>query len=346
MGAKPVAVLGASGYTGAELLRLLATHHELEVAAIGASSAAGERVTYRYPHLDAYSERSFEDLKPESMAGRAEVALLALPHGEAAAVAPTLLEAGLRVVDLSGDFRLPAEEYPSWYGYEHPSPAWLEKAVYGLPELFAGEIRDAALVANPGCYPTAVLLGLAPLAKAGLIETEGIVIDAKSGVSGAGRTPSDSTHFVTADGSVRPYKAGGVHQHTPEIERYLGVAAGGGSAVTFVPHLVPSVRGVLTTSYAPTSSDAATLLAALNAAYSAAPFVRVLPEGTLPDSKRVQGSNVCELGVAVDKRTGTGVIVGAVDNLVKGAAGQAIQNLNLMLGFPETTGLEAQAVYP
>ena len=340
MGAPAVAVLGASGYTGAELLRLLATHPELEVAAIGAASAAKKPVTSRYPHLDAYAGRSFEDLQPDDVVGRAEVALLALPHGEGASVAPALLEAGLRVVDLSGDFRLPAGEYPNWYGYEHPAPAWLEKAVYGLPELFADEIRGSVLVANPGCYPTAVLLGLVPLAKASLIETDGIVIDAKSGVSGAGRTPSDSTHFATADGSVRPYKAGGVHQHTPEIERYLG------GSVTFVPHLVPTTRGVLTTSYAPTTTDSATLLAALNEAYSSAPFVRVLPEGTLPDSKRVQGSNVCELGVAVDGRTGTAVVIGAVDNLVKGAAGQAIQNLNLMLGLPETTGLEAQAVYP
>jgi N-acetyl-gamma-glutamyl-phosphate reductase len=340
MGDTPVAVLGASGYTGAELLRLLAVHPDLDIRAIGASAAAGEPVTSRYPHLDAYAHRVFEDLRPADVVGRVEVALLALPHGESAAVAPPLLEAGLRVVDLSGDFRLPADQYPAWYGYEHPSPAWLEKAVYGLPELFADEIRDAVLVANPGCYPTAVLLGLAPLAKAGLIEVEGIVIDAKSGVSGAGRTPTDSTHFATADGSVRPYKAGGVHQHTPEIERYIG------ASVTFVPHLVPTVRGVLTTSYAPTSSDATTLLAALNEAYSEAPFVRVLSEGTLPDSKRVQGSNVCELGVAVDGRSGIAVIVGAVDNLVKGAAGQAIQNVNLMLGLPETMGLEAQAVYP
>jgi N-acetyl-gamma-glutamyl-phosphate reductase len=198
-------------------------------------------------------------------------------------------------------------------------------------------------VANPGCYPTAVLLGLAPLAEEGLIEAGSLVVDAKSGVSGAGRTPTDSTHFATADGSVRPYKAGGVHQHTPEIESYLG---GGDWSVTFVPHLVPTTRGVLTTSYVKTSADAATLLAALNETYSAAAFVRVLPEGTLPDSKRVQGSNVCELGVAVDGRTGTAVVFGAVDNLVKGAAGQAIQNLNLMLGLPETAGLEAQAVYP
>ena len=342
MGATPVAVLGASGYTGAELLRLLATHPELEVAAIGASSAAGEPVSARYPHLDAYADRSFEDLQADDITERAEFAFLALPHGEAAAVAPALLEAGMRVVDLSGDFRLPADAYPSWYGYEHPSPAWLEKAYYGLPELFADAIQGAALVANPGCYPTAVLLGLVPLATDGLIEPGSLVVDAKSGVSGAGRTPTDPTHFATADSSVRPYKAGGVHQHTPEIEQYLG----SDWSVTFVPHLVPTTRGVLTTSYVKTTSDAATLLAALNEEYSAAPFVRVLPEGTLPDSKRVQGSNVCELGVAFDGRTGTAIVIGAVDNLVKGAAGQAIQNLNMMLGFPETTGLEAQAVYP
>jgi N-acetyl-gamma-glutamyl-phosphate reductase len=292
--------------------------------------------------LDAYADRTFEDLQPEDVVGRAEVALLALPHGESASIAPALLEAGLRVVDLSGDFRLPADQYPSWYGVEHPAPAWLDKAVYGLPEVFAEDIQGASLIANPGCYPTAVLLGLGPLTKAGLIEAGSAVVDAKSGVSGAGRTPTDSTHFATADGSVRPYKAGGVHQHTPEIERYLE----GDWSVTFVPHLVPTTRGVLTTSYVKTSADAASLLAVLNEAYSTAPFVRVLPEGTLPDSKRVQGSNVCELGVAVDKRTGTAIVIGAVDNLVKGAAGQAIQNLNIMLGLPETMGLEAQAVYP
>lgn len=339
-----VAVLGASGYTGAELLRLLAGH-PAEVTAIGAATSAGQTVGSLYPHLAPYADLVFEDLGAADVAGRADIAFLALPHGESMTMAPALLEAGIRVIDLAGDFRLDPAAYPDWYGFEHTAPEWSAKAVYGLPELFAPDIRDAALVANPGCYPTPVALGLVPLIRAGLVDPTSVVVDAKSGISGAGRSPTESTHFPAAHGSVHPYKAGGVHQHTPEIERALDAAAG---AVTFVPHLVPTSRGVLTTCYAPLASGADTgpLLDTLNEAYASAPFVRVLPEGTLPDTKRVLASNTVELGVAVDGRTGTAVVAGTVDNLVKGAAGQAIQNLNLMLGLPEETGLTALAVYP
>ncbi len=343
-----VAILGASGYSGAELLRLLAGHQGVEVTALGAAKAAGEVVGSVYPHLTPFAARRFEDLGAAEVAARAEACFLALPHGESMALVPKLLEGGLRVVDLGGDFRLAAGDYPAWYGFEHGAPDWLGKAAYGLPELFHDEIREAVLVANPGCYPTPVALGLVPLLRSGLVEPEGIVVDAKSGISGAGRNPTPTTHFARADGSVRPYKAGGVHQHTPEIERALELATGRPASVTFVPHLVPATRGIVATCYARlvSSARAEDLLGTLADSYGGSPFVRVLPEGTFPDSKRVAGSNTLELGAAVDARTGTAIVVGALDNLVKGAAGQAVQNLNLMHGFPETAGLETLAVYP
>ncbi|HEX9824831.1 MAG TPA: N-acetyl-gamma-glutamyl-phosphate reductase [Actinomycetota bacterium] len=347
MGSLRTAVLGASGYTGAELLRLAAAHPHLEVVAAGAAGSAGRAVGTVYPHLAPFAGMTFESLTAAEVAGRAEAALLALPHQESAEVAPALVEAGLRVVDLSGAFRLPAAAYPEWYGFAHPAPAWLEKAVYGLSELAADQLPGAALVANPGCYATAALLPLVPLVKAGLVEGSGVVIDAKSGISGAGKVPTESTHFGTADGSIRPYGAG-THRHTPEIEGTLGVLGGVPASITFVPHLVPTVRGIVATCYAPAAggATATALLAVLTEAYAASPFVRVLPEGSLPDSKRLQGSNAVELAATIDARTGTAILVAALDNLVKGAAGQAIQNLNLMHGFPETAGLEALAVYP
>lgn len=336
-----IAVLGASGYVGAELLRLASNHQRVSVDAIGAGGSAGAEVTSLYPHLTAFAGRRFEALEPDVVARRAEVAFLALPHEESARVAPALCELGTRVVDLSGAFRLPASAYPDWYGFEHPAPAWLEKSVYGLPELFGEGIRGAELVANPGCYPTAALLALVPLMSAGLIGTQGIVIDAKSGISGAGRAPTEITHFAAGDGSVRPYGAPG-HRHTPEIE----LALGEGVSVTFVPHLVPTVRGIVTTCYAETDATERALRDALAEAYAGSPFVRIVPEGSFPDSKRVQGSNAVELAARVDQRTERAIVVAALDNLVKGAAGQAIQNLNLMLGLPPTTGLDLPAVYP
>ncbi len=341
-----VAVFGASGYSGAEVLRLLAVHPAVELVAVGASERAGQRVDDVYPHLSPLGPIAFEELDA-SVSGRADLAFLALPHGRSALVAPDLLEGGLRVIDLAGDFRLPAEEYPAWYGFEHPAPEWLGKAVYGLPELFRPQIADAVLVANPGCYPTAVTLALAPLLAAGAVSPHGIVIDAKSGVSGAGAKPTETVHYAHTEGSVRPYRVG-THQHTPEIEMALARSIGRVPQVTFVPHLVPAVRGVLVTCYATMTAPATTedLAAGLAAAYESAPFVRVLPTGRMPDPKRVTGSNVCEIGVAVDPRTGTAVVVGAVDNLVKGAAGQAVQNMNLMLGLEETTALPTIGLYP
>jgi len=338
-----VAVLGASGYSGGELLRLLSAHPAAEVVAVGAGERAGAAVREVHPHLEGVVEdMTFEELGP-GVAGRCDVAFLALPHGTSSHIGPDLLEAGARVIDLAGDFRLPAEDYPNWYGFDHAAPAWLDKAVYGLPELFRDQIRGSALVANPGCFATAAALALAPLARAALFEGN-VVVDAKTGVSGAGARPTATVHYAHTEGSIRPYRVG-THQHTPEIERVLARAGAKDTTVTFVPHLVPAVRGVLVTCYVP-RTDAAACARALDEAYAGEPFARVLPEGTMPDSKHVQGSNVCEIGVGGDERTGTAVVVAALDNLVKGAAGQAIQNMNILFDLDEGLALPTTGLYP
>ncbi len=345
-----VAVLGASGYAGGELLRLLDGHDAVEVTAVGGNESAGRTLREVQPHLDSSGLADTVLLPLEdaaAFASAAELAFCALPNGTSGALAPRLLEAGMRVVDLAGDFRLPAAAYPEWYGFEHPSPEWLDKAAYGLPELFADRIAGAELVANPGCYPTPVAIGLAPLLAAGLVAPGPILVDGKTGLSGAGRAATEATGFSATEESIRPYRVP-VHQHTPEMEHVLSLATGQEASVLFVPHLVPTVRGVLTTCYAPMTGNDTTadLTEVLAAAYGDAPFVRVLPAGGMIDSKRVRGSNTVELQVVGDPRTGQAVVAGAVDNLVKGAAGQAIQNMNLMLGLDRSAGLTATGLYP
>jgi N-acetyl-gamma-glutamyl-phosphate reductase len=344
-----VAVLGASGYAGGELVRLLAAHRRADVTFLGAKDSAGRTLAEVYPHLAALplSDQVLRPIEASSIAEAADVAFCALPNGTSSSLVPSLLDAGLRVVDLAGDFRLPSEAYPEWYGFEHPAPALLEKAVYGLPELFGEQVVGAELVANPGCYATAAILSLAPLLAAGLAEPGAIRVDGKTGLSGAGKVANESTIYTSTEESLRPYRVPG-HQHTPEIERGLELATGVAPPVLFVPHLVPAVRGVLTTSYASLTEGATTeaLTEALTVAYAGRPFVRVLASGGMADSKRVRGTNVIELQAVADPRSGTAVVVGAVDNLVKGAAGQAIQNLNLALGLDETEGLPTLGVYP
>ncbi len=344
-----VAVLGASGFAGGELVRLLDAHPGVTVGYLGANESAGRTLGEGHPHLAAGGTAGLplEALEPAAVIGRAEVAFLSMPHGASAQLAPPLLEAGLRVVDLAGDFRLPAAAYPDWYGFDHPSPYWLEKAVYGLPELFASEVGGASLVANPGCYPTPVVLGLAPLLAAGLVVPGSIVVDGKTGLSGAGKAPTDGTTYAASEESVRPYRFPR-HQHTPEMERGLELATGMTPAVSFVPHLVPAVRGVLVTCYAPLAAGATTdaLVDCLESAYAGARFVRVLQPGGMADTKRTRGSNVLELQAVADTRTGTAVVVGALDNLVKGAAGQALQNFNIMAGYAESLGLPLVGLYP
>jgi N-acetyl-gamma-glutamyl-phosphate reductase len=345
-----VAVLGASGSTGGELLRLLDAHPGVEVVALGARDSAGRTLAEVHPHLVSTSvaRTTLEPLEETMGAGRADVAFCALPHGASAELAPGLLEAGTRVIDLAGDFRLPAEAYPEWYGFEHPAPALLSEAVCGLPELFREQIPGARLVANPGCYPTAVSLGLAPLRSAGVLEPGPIAVDGKTGLSGAGRAATEATTFIATEDSVRPYRFPR-HQHTPEMERALELAGPTPApTVSFVPHLVPAVRGVLVTCYARAAVGATTttLTETLASAYAGEPFVRVLAPGEMVDTKRVRGSNVVELQAVVDERSGTAVVAGAIDNLVKGAAGQAVQNLNLLAGFDEATALPVAGVYP
>lgn len=341
-----VGVLGASGYSGGEAVRLLLGHPGVEIAFLGGNVSAGSTLAQIHPHLAGARARSLP-VRPVEDVRDVEIVLSALPHGACARLAPSMLDRGIRVIDLSGDHRMPAPAYPEWYGFEHPAPAWLDKAVYGLPELFRDQVRGAALVANPGCFPTPVALGLSPLLREGLIEPTGILVDGKTGLSGAGRTAGEGATYAATEESVRPYRFP-THQHTPEMERVLELGSGVPASVTFVPHLVPAVRGVLVTCYSRAGDGATTqvLTDALASAYAGEPFVRVLPAGAMVDAKRVRGSNVVELQAVVDPRTGTAVVIGALDNLVKGAAGQAVQNLNLMAGFEETTGLPVAGIYP
>jgi N-acetyl-gamma-glutamyl-phosphate reductase len=344
-----VAVLGASGFAGGELIRLLEDHPLADVTFLGARGSVGSTLAEVHPNLSALDLGTEVLREPVTadVAEAADVAFCSLPHGASAELAPSLLEAGVKVIDLAGDFRLPASAYPDWYGFEHPAAGWLGKAVYGLPELFGDQLPGAQLVANPGCFPTPVILGLAPLLSAGLVEPGAIHVDGKTGLSGAGRAASEVGSYASSEESVRPYRVPR-HQHTPEMERGLELATGFTPGVVFVPHLVPAVRGVVTTAYAALAPGATTeaLTSCLIDAYAGRPFVRVLAPGEMVDSKRTRGSNTVELQAVADTRTGTAVVIGALDNLVKGAAGQAIQNLNLVLGLNEATALPTVAVYP
>jgi len=340
---RTVGIVGASGYAGAELLRLLARHPDLEVAWAAGDQAAGQPLAARYPGLlAAYGELAFCALD-EGLDKGADVLFLALPHGRAATMAGRAEAAAGLLVDLSADFRLrdPAA-YPAWYGAEHPLPERLGSWPYGLPELHREELRGASRVAVPGCYPTAALLALAPLVAAGLVEADGIVVDAKSGLSGAGRSLADDNLFVQANENVTPYKVAR-HRHTPEIEQELATAAGRPVAVTFTPHLVPATRGILATCYAALAGSAGgdDLAACYAGAYAAEPFVDLLgPGGGWPATRAVATTNRAQVAAAADPRTGRAVAAAAIDNLVKGAAGQAVQCANLALGLPETAGLD------
>jgi N-acetyl-gamma-glutamyl-phosphate reductase len=336
-----VAVVGASGYTGAELLRLLLEHPAVEIAGLYAKASAGQPLARVFPQFAGRLDRTLEPLDVDE-AARAGVVFAALPHGDSAAVVEALLERGATVLDLSADFRLrdPAE-HAAWYGHAAPD-AIRARAVYGQPETRRAELRGARLVAVPGCYPTATILAAAPLLRARLIEPS-IIVDAKSGASGAGRTAALATHFSEMGEGIRPYKVAGAHRHTPEMEQELG------ARVLFTPHLVPMSRGILATVYGtPTDAErpAASYRDAMLAAYAGEPFVTVLAEGALPDTSHVRGSNRAHVNVFWDPRTRRVLAMAAIDNLVKGASGQAVQCMNLLLGLPETTGLGGVGVFP
>jgi len=341
------AVYGGSGYTGQELLRLLVGHPEATVVAATSRRFAGVPVAEVYPALAGLTDLVYTDASPEEVAGKADFIFLALPHGISMKFAPLFVSAGRKVVDLSADFRLrDAALYEAWYG-RHASPATLKEAVYGLPELYRERIRKTSLVANPGCYPTSIILGLAPLLSSRWIDPSSVIADSKSGVSGAGREPQITSLFCEVDGAFKAYKVGG-HRHTPEIEQELSLLAEKELRISFTPHLLPLKRGILSTIYAALAreADAREATELYKEFYRDEPFVRICRSGQFPNLSSVVGSNYCDIGVTVDKRTGRIVVVTAIDNLIKGASGQAIQNMNIMAGFREETGLPRVALYP
>jgi len=343
-----IAIVGASGYTGLELIRILHCHPEVAVTCLTSEQSAGKRISDVFPTLRGRCELVLETLEPVRVAEKADIIFTALPHKAAMEVVPTFLKLGKKVIDLSADYRLsdPAV-YGQWYE-PHLNPANLKKAVYGLPELRRNKIKSAKLVANPGCYPTSIILGLAPLLKKGMIDLSSIIADSASGVTGAGRSAKVDSLYCEVNEGYKAYGVGGVHRHTPEIEQELSLLAGESLKITFTPHLVPMDRGILSTIYAtpatPVSNEMLTKL--YIDFYEGEPFVRVLKNGNLPSTAFVRGSNFCDIAPFVDARTGRIIIISAIDNLVKGASGQAVQNMNLFCGFPETTGLEGLALFP
>jgi len=342
-----IAVIGASGYTGVELLRLLSQHPDAQLVCVTSRQYAGQSVAEVFPSLQGSLDLVFEDVNPKGLAGRADLVFTAVPHQTAMGMIPDLLDAGCRVVDLSADFRISdVSIYEAWY-QEHTAQELLSEAVYGLPELFREQIPSARLIANPGCYPTSVALALAPLLEHGLIDPTTIIVDSKSGTSGAGRAAKVDALYCEVNEGFKAYSLPR-HRHTPEIEQTLCTLAGIDVTISFTPHLLPINRGILSTCYASLSGNVS--LDALHDVYlekyAHETFVRVLPKGQLPNISQVRGSNYCDIGLAVDDRTGRVIALAAIDNLVKGAAGQAVQNMNLMLSLPENTGLMSPPVFP
>jgi N-acetyl-gamma-glutamyl-phosphate reductase len=350
MTSKPIRaiVVGGTGYTGAELVRLVLGHPSLELVSIVGNQTAGQAVGDVLPSLRGVVDGVVQTFDPDVIAERADVAFCALPHAASAEAVSALRQRGQKVLDLSADFRFEnLSVYEAWYG-KHPVPERLPEAVYGLVELHREELRDAELIAVPGCYPTAATLALAPLVQNGLVQSEGITVDAKSGVSGAGRAVSSTTSFSETAEGVRAYKAG-AHRHGPEIEQELSRLAGAPLNITFVPHLVPMTRGILATCYAQPASTSVTAESCTEAAralYAGSPSVQVLDEGQHPDTLWVRGSNRVHVGYAQDRNSRTIIAMSAIDNLVKGASGQAIQCLNVRFGLDEGAGLRAPAQWP
>lgn len=332
-----IAILGATGYTAVELIKLLLRHPHAEIVLATSRQEGSPPIAMIHPSLHGRLDVCLENLGPTEVASRAEFVFSCLPHGASATVIPRLLDAGCQVLDFSADYRLDSPEtFAEWYGEKHADPQRLGKVVYGLPELFRERIIHAKLVANPGCYPTSAILALAPLLKAKLIEPAGIIVDSKSGVSGAGRTLKLTTHYPECNESVSAYNVGR-HRHTPEIDQILSTAAGTKVEVVFTPHLIPMDRGILTTTYSRPVSEVTDekVLQALREFYADEPFVRVIDH--LPGTKDCAGTNYCDVTARVVR--GRVITISCLDNLIKGASGAAVQNFNLMCGYPETTAL-------
>lgn len=348
-----VGIIGAAGYTGAELVRILHRHPRLRLTYVAARERAGQKLeqalpsTAGVPGLGELVLEPFDPANAAELASRCDVVFTALPHAASARAGKALFDAGILVVDLSADYRLrDPGVYEAWYG-PHPAKELCAKAVYGLPELHREELRGARLIAAPGCYPTSAVLALSPLLRAGLVESQGIVIDAKSGVSGAGRTPSPSTHLPETAEGLRPYKVAGTHRHTPEIEQELSLASGAEVKVVFTPHLVPMSRGILMTAYARAKAGltAAACREAARELYREG-LVTVLDGDRLPDTLFVRGSARAQLAYALDERTGFVLAMCAIDNLARGSSAQAVQALNVSLGWPDAEGLPEVAIFP
>ncbi|WP_300163210.1 N-acetyl-gamma-glutamyl-phosphate reductase [Solidesulfovibrio sp.] len=346
----PVGLVGVTGYTGMELARILAVHPVLRLTRATSRTEAGKPLAAIYPFLQGFMAGDVLMTEPDAadLAKACKLVFLAVPHGAAMDYAAELLAAGLAVVDLSADFRLADKEvYAAWYGLDHRHPELLPQAVYGLPELYGPAIRQARLVANPGCYPTSVILGLAPALAAGLVETDGIVADSKSGASGAGRKAAVPTLFCEVHDTFRAYGLG-KHRHTPEIEQEVSKLAGADVTLSFNPHLLPIDRGILSTIYTRLTRQATVeeVHALYKKHYADKPWVRVLPPGKLPETRYVRGTMFCDIGLVVDARTGRLIVVSAIDNLCRGASGQAVACANLMSGLPVDTGLHLAPMMP
>ena len=340
-----VGIIGASGYTGSELIRILSTHKKAEIQAVTSESNAGKKVSDKYPHLDSVYDGEFissKDIDTDDL----DMIFLALPHTVSMKYVKEVWESGIRIVDLSGDFRLSSvDTYEKWYDTTHVCPELNDEAVFGMPELFRKNIVGSRFVSNPGCYPTSAILGLAPLLREKLVDPGTIVVDSKSGVTGAGAKAKTATHFPTANEDFRAYKIG-AHRHTPEIEDALSIFSGEAVRVQFTPHLLPINRGILTTTYCTLKDGVSSgdLKEAVESLYMEEPFVRI--RDAPPNVQAVRGSNFCDIHAHHDERTNRAVVITAIDNLVKGASGQAVQNMNLMEGFDEREGLEIQPLSP
>jgi N-acetyl-gamma-glutamyl-phosphate reductase len=341
------AIFGASGYTGQELIRILSAHPQVELVAVTSRRYAGVRVSDVFPSLSALTSLAYTNASPREIAGLCDVVFLALPHGVSMEIAPVFIGAGKKVIDLSADYRLrDSATYEQWYA-KHSSADLFAQAVYGLPELYRDRIKTSHLIANPGCYPTSIILGLAPALKNKLLEVSSIIADSASGVSGAGRDPVVGSLFCEVDGGFKAYKVG-KHRHTPEIEQELSQLAGEKFVISFTPHLLPVKRGILSTIYATLKKEVteADLQALYASFYAGEKFVRICPAGASPNISSVCGSNYCDIGLTIDLRTGRVIIISAIDNLIKGAAGQAVQNMNLVCALPEDSGLQTPPLYP
>ncbi|MEA2013838.1 MAG: N-acetyl-gamma-glutamyl-phosphate reductase [Thermodesulfobacteriota bacterium] len=342
-----VGIYGASGYTGQELFRLLTGHPDTEVTTITSRKFKNISISEVYPVFAGITDMRFADSSPEIIISSCEVVFLALPHTEAMKVAPEFIAAGMKVIDLSADFRLSdVSVYEEWY-IKHTAPDLMPRVVYGLPELHRDDLKGAQFVANPGCYPTGIILGLAPLLEDGCIDTSSIIADSKSGVSGSGRELQIGSLFCEVNEGFKAYKIGS-HRHTPEIEQELGRIANTAITISFSPHLVPISRGILNTVYADLNHDISEteILDNYEKFYRNEKFVRICNHGRFPNISSVRGSNNCDIGIAVDGRTGRVIVVSAIDNLIKGAAGQAVQNMNLMCGLREDAGLDHISMFP